>query len=88
MDPSPFYARSALWEAVSESAAADQFIKHNVSRMRTGRAPRVREADSVGGRLSYELHHLEKVSEGGGVYDVDNLRVNTPRNHIDLHRNE
>ncbi|KOY02181.1 S-type pyocin domain-containing protein [Pseudomonas nunensis] len=80
--------RSALWEAVSESAAADQFIKQNVSRMRTGRAPRVREADSVGGRLSYELHHLEKVSEGGGVYDVDNLRVNTPRNHIDLHRNE
>lgn len=80
--------RSALWEAVSESAAADQFIKQNVSRMRTGRAPRVREADSVGGRLSYELHHIEKVSEGGGVYDVDNLRVNTPRNHIDLHRNE
>ncbi|WP_375539189.1 hypothetical protein [Pseudomonas frederiksbergensis] len=31
---------------------------------------------------------FEKVSEGGGVYDVDNLRVNTPRNHIDLHRNE
>jgi len=80
--------RSALWEAVSESAAADQFIKQNVSRMRTGRAPRAREADSVGGRMSYELHHLNKVSEGGGVYDVDNLRVNTPRNHIDLHRNE
>ena len=80
--------RSALWEAVSESAAADHFIKQNVSRMRTGRAPRVRDADSVGGRLSYELHHLDKVSEGGGVYDVDNLRVNTPRNHIDLHRNE
>lgn len=80
--------RSALWEAVSASAAADQFIKQNVSRMRTGRAPRVRETDSVGGRLSYERHHLEKVSEGGGVYDVDNLRVNTPRNHIDLHRNE
>lgn len=80
--------RSALWKAVSESESADQFIKQNVSRMRTGRAPRVRDADSVGGRLSYELHHLEKVSEGGGVYDVDNLRVNTPRNHIDIHRNE
>ncbi len=46
------------------------------------------KADSVGGRRSYELHHLEKVSEGGDVYDVDNLRVNTPRNHIDIHRNE
>lgn len=80
--------RAALWKAVSGSAAADQFIEQNIGRMRTGRAPRVRKADRVGGRLSYELHHLEKISEGGGVYDVDNLRINTPRNHIDLHRNE
>lgn len=80
--------RSALWEAVSASSAADQFIPQNVDRMRTGRAPRVRKADRAGGRLSYELHHLEKVSEGGGVYDIDNLRVNTPKNHIDIHRNE
>lgn len=80
--------RAAFWKAVSGSAAAEQFIEQNVGRMRTGRAPRVRKADRVGGRLSYELHHLEKVSEGGGVYDVDNLRINTPRNHIDLHRNE
>ncbi|SOB49179.1 S-type pyocin domain-containing protein [Pseudomonas lundensis] len=80
--------RAALWKAVSGSTAADQFVKQSVGRMRTGRAPRVRKADRVGGRLSYELHHLEKVSEGGGVYDLDNLRINTPRNHIDLHRNE
>ena len=80
--------RAAFWKAVSESAAADQFINQSVGRMRKGKAPRVRKADSVGGRRSYELHHLEKVSEGGGVYDVDNLRVNTPRNHIDIHRNE
>ena len=80
--------RAALWKAVSGSTAADQFVKQSIGRMRTGRAPRVRKADRVGGRLSYELHHLEKVSEGGGVYDLDNLRINTPRNHIDLHRNE
>lgn len=80
--------RAALWKAVSESAVVDQFIKQNAGRMRKGKAPRVRKADSVGGRRSYELHHLEKISESGGVYDVDNLRVNTPRNHIDIHRNE
>jgi hypothetical protein len=80
--------RAALWKAVSESAASDQFIKQSTGRMRKGKAPRVRKADSVGGRRSYELHHLEKISEGGGVYDVDNLRVNTPRNHIHIHRNE
>jgi hypothetical protein len=80
--------RAALWKAVSESVVADQFINQSLGRMRAGKAPRVRKAQRVGGRLSYELHHLEKVSEGGGVYDVDNIRVNTPRNHIDLHRNE
>jgi hypothetical protein len=80
--------RSAFWESISKSMVADQFIKQNVSRMKAGRAPRVRKADRVGGRLSYELHHLDSVSKGGEVYDVDNLRVNTPRNHIDIHRNE
>ncbi len=80
--------RAAFWKAVSESAVADQFITQNVVRMRKCKAPRVRKTDRVGGRMSYELHHLEKVSEGGGVYDIDNLRVNTPRNHIDIHRNE
>ncbi|MEE4671035.1 S-type pyocin domain-containing protein [Pseudomonas alliivorans] len=80
--------RAALWKAVSQSVVADQFIDQSLGRMRAGKAPRVRKGQRVGGRLSYELHHLEKVSEGGGVYDVDNIRVNTPRNHIDLHRNE
>nr|WP_225927272.1 S-type pyocin domain-containing protein [Pseudomonas ekonensis] len=80
--------RTAFWKAVSESAAAGQFIEQSVGRMRKGKAPRVRNAESVGGRRSYELHHLEKISEGGDVYDVDNLRVNTPRNHIDIHRNQ
>lgn len=80
--------RSAFWEAISKSTVADQFVKQNIGRMKTGRAPRVRKADRVGGRLSYELHHLDSVSKGGDVYDVDNLRVNTPRNHIDIHRSE
>ncbi|EIK97674.1 hypothetical protein PMM47T1_04159 [Pseudomonas sp. M47T1] len=80
--------RSAFWKAVSTSRFADQFAPQNTGRMQTGRAPRARKADRVGGRLSYELHHVRKVSEDGGVYDIDNLRVNTPKNHIDLHRNQ
>ncbi|WP_346429869.1 hypothetical protein [Pseudomonas citronellolis] len=51
-------------------------------------APRVCEVDIVGSMQSFELHHLERITDGDGVYDVDNLRVNTPRNHIDLHRKE
>ncbi|SEM26744.1 S-type Pyocin [Pseudomonas sp. NFIX51] len=80
--------RAAFWKAIAETAIVEQFVKQNISRVRSGRAPRAREIDSIGGRMSYELHHLERVSEGGGVYDIDNLRVNTPRNHIDLHRSE
>jgi hypothetical protein len=80
--------RAAFWKAVARGGVADQFVEYSARRMRAGKAPRVRKDHRVGGRISYELHHLEKISEGGGVYDVDNLRVNTPRNHIDIHRNE
>lgn len=80
--------RVEFWKAASMSAIKNQFISQNLGRMRKGRAPRVHKTQRVGGRLSYELHHLVKVSEGGAVYDLDNIRVNTPRNHIDLHRNE
>ncbi|WP_349771816.1 hypothetical protein [Stutzerimonas nitrititolerans] len=32
------------------------------------------------------LNHVERIADGGAVYNVDNLRANTPRNHIDIHR--
>lgn len=79
--------RRALWRAIGRDIElAGQFTPKNISRMHAGKAPRVREADIVGSRQSFELHHLDRITDGGGVYDVDNLRVNTPRNHIDLHR--
>ncbi|WP_367834585.1 hypothetical protein [Pseudomonas lundensis] len=40
----------------------------------------------MGGRKVHELHHIDRIADGGAVYDVDNLRANTPKNHIDLHR--
>jgi hypothetical protein len=55
--------------------------------MAAGRAPRTLYEDTVGMRLAYDLHHVEQISEGGEVYNVDNLRVNTPKNHIDVHKN-
>lgn len=56
--------------------------------MLVGNAPKTREWDSVGGRSVFELHHIDRVSEGGEVYDVDNLGVVTPKNHIDIHRGQ
>lgn len=79
--------RRAFWLAASEDAVLSaQFTPQNLSRMRDGKAPRVRKSDETGMRTSYEIHHLVKISDGGAVYDVDNLSVNTPRNHIDLHK--
>ncbi|QEY71820.1 colicin-E3 [Pseudomonas denitrificans (nom. rej.)] len=79
--------RRALWKAVAkDSELVAKSTRKNLQRMQKGKAPRVREVDMVGGRQSFELHHVDRVTDGGEVYDVDNLRVNTPRNHITLHR--
>ncbi|MBD8557371.1 S-type pyocin domain-containing protein [Pseudomonas fluorescens] len=79
--------RKKLWSAVSNDLALfSQFNEAAQERLKTGNAPVVREKDSVGGRSTYELHHVERIADGGAVYNIDNLRVNTPRNHINLHR--
>ncbi|WP_410896946.1 HNH endonuclease signature motif containing protein [Pseudomonas mosselii] len=54
--------------------------------MRYGMAPRAQATDTVGKRRSFELHHLKPVSEGGEVYNVDNLSAMTPKHHIETHR--
>ncbi|WP_095533350.1 S-type pyocin domain-containing protein, partial [Vibrio spartinae] len=79
--------RKAFWAEVSkDSGLKTQFIDNNVERMGKGYAPRARKKDSVGGRKSFELHHVEEIQNGGKVYDVDNIRVTTPKNHIDIHK--
>lgn len=79
--------RKAFWKAVaSDSELSSQFIPDNIERMRNGNAPKARYRDAAGSKGSFELHHVALVSEGGEVYNVDNLRVNTPKNHLDIHR--
>lgn len=79
--------RKAFWiEVGNDPELSRQFNQDNVERIQSGNAPAARDKDTVGKRSSFELHHVERVTDGGAVYDVDNLRVNTPRNHIDIHR--
>ncbi|MEF1300701.1 S-type pyocin domain-containing protein, partial [Vibrio owensii] len=79
--------RKAFWIEVSEDPIlANQFVPSNKKRMKDGKAPRARFSDTVGGRRSFELHHLKEIQHGGDVYNVDNLRVNTPKNHINIHK--
>lgn len=79
--------RKAFWTEVGKAPElSKQFIQANKKRMSQGLAPRARYKDTVGGRRSFEIHHHKQISQGGGVYDVDNLRVTTPKRHIDIHR--
>ncbi|MCG3726868.1 hypothetical protein EXA14_14040 [Vibrio cincinnatiensis] len=46
----------ASWQTTLDSS---QFIPANLKRMMDGKAPRARFKDTVGGRRSFELHHVE-----------------------------
>ena len=79
--------RKAFWtEVVNDPELVEQFKPQNIALMRSGSAPHARYQDAAGKRKTYELHHVVWVSEGGAVYDIENLRVSTPKNHIDVHR--
>ncbi|MBE8614722.1 hypothetical protein CYG68_20505 [Morganella morganii] len=79
--------RKKFWEEVSKDPELlKQFGNQNKTNIKNGKAPFARKKDRSGGRERFELHHDKPISEGGGVYDMDNLRVTTPKRHIDIHR--
>lgn len=53
-----------------------------------GYAPFVYPDSQVGGRKKLEIHHVDLIAQGGKVYDIDNLRILTPIEHIKLHSSE
>lgn len=78
--------RKAFWTAVGKDPELlGQFSKANRRALKRGASPFVMPDEAVGGRKVFEIHHLERLTDGGSLYDSDNLRVNTPRNHIKLH---
>jgi hypothetical protein len=79
--------RKALWKTVAaDPELGGQFIPANIKRIVKDLAPTVRVGDQRGRRISFELHHVERVADGGAVYDMDNLRVTTPKNHMNIHK--
>lgn len=79
--------REALWKAVaSDPDLAKQFSAHNIKAMINGKAPSAREDDHLGDKIKFELHHIKLISEGGAVYDIDNIKVVTPKRHAELHK--
>lgn len=79
--------REKFWESVSsDPALAKQFSKSNLRQMRRGSAPFTIPTEHVGGRNKFEIHHVRSISDGGAVYDMENLRITTPKNHIEIHK--
>ncbi|MDS1913737.1 S-type pyocin domain-containing protein [Enterobacter asburiae] len=78
--------RAEFWLEVSKDPVlSQQFKRHNLTHIKKGNSPFTREQDAVGGRERYELHHITPISEGGDVYNVDNMGVTTPKRHIEIH---
>jgi hypothetical protein len=79
--------RETFWKAISnDPELAKQFDVGVLATMKKGRAPVAKESEQVGKRVRFELHHKKYISEGGGVYDVDNINAVTPKNHIETHK--
>ena len=78
--------REALWTAIAnDSTLTEQFTEQNVQLMKKGLAPFSQGKEHVGKNGKYEIHHIDEVANGGAVYDIDNLRIVTPREHIRIH---
>jgi hypothetical protein len=78
--------RSAFWKLVAaDEVLAKQFSQLNLDFMKEGYAPNAPDEERAGGRDVWEIHHITFISKGGAVYDVDNLRIMTPKGHVKLH---
>jgi len=79
--------RGAIWTEISKYPELTKNMNPgNKKLVEGGYSPFVRESEQVGGREKHELHHVELISEGGDVYDLDNLRIVTPKRHIEIHK--
>ncbi|MFR9795520.1 RHS repeat domain-containing protein [Streptomyces sp. MS06] len=77
--------REAFWAAVgNDSRLASGFSPSNVTRMQSGLAPFVLADQSTPGAYNYVLHHSFPIWAGGGVYDMDNIVIVTPKYHSEI----
>ncbi len=81
--------REAVWIEIGlDQTLSSQFNAQQKALLAKGRAPYPPQSEQVGGRMKYELHHVEQIGLGGEVYDLDNIRIVTPKRHIEIHTNK
>lgn len=79
--------REQFWTAVSnDPELLAQFRTQSQTRIKAGYAPWAPAHEHVGGLNKYEIHHIEYISNGGSVYDIENLRIMTPKQHKETHQ--
>jgi RHS repeat-associated protein len=77
--------RQAFWKAVAADPDASQMFAPNEQVwMRRGAAPLADLEQRFHGQRKYILHHIQPIQSGGGVYDMGNLAVVTPRYHQEI----
>lgn len=77
--------RKEFWKTVAEDPdLSKQFRPQNIAKMKNGNAPSPIEEQWLGGQKTYVLHHKTPINREGGVYDMDNLMIVTPRFHKEI----
>jgi hypothetical protein len=79
--------RRQFWKAVAnDPELSKQYHHKDLARMKeNGYAPRVDYIDNYMSQATFVIHHYVPISEGGGVYDMENLRIMTPSTHHQVH---
>ncbi len=71
--------RQAIWKAAaSVPELAREFSAPNRALMNRGLAPKAPPDQQVPGSANFRLVHVKHPSDGGAVYNVDNIRVISP----------
>ena len=79
--------RRRLWQLIGRSPLFEnQFGLGDLLIMRRGLAPLADPDERIGAKIKYEIHHVKRIADGGGVYDVDNLRIVSPKSHVEIHK--
>ena len=75
--------RNAFWKEVAlDPVLSKQFPPGARTLMKDGKAPYANLNEQVGKRGVYELDHNIEIQNGGNIYDLNNIIVRTPNNHI------
>ncbi|MGE6983163.1 type VI secretion system tube protein TssD [Kluyvera intermedia] len=82
--------REDLWREVQKDPVlSKEFSTLNLSTMVDGKAPiSPRPGHYEGPKIElkkFEIHHVKPIEKGGGIYDIDNLRITTPKFHKLIH---